>query len=286
MSGSLDQTQQTAYAKNGYLCPIDLFTEAEAAAHRAAFERLAADHDGRLPRPVSEYMRMGAHLTSDAALAAVREPRILDLAESLLGPDLVLWSCEYFVKEPRSPQIVSWHQDLTYWGMEGSDHELTIWLALSPATEVSGCMKFVPGSHHESLVPHNDTFAADNLLSRGQEIAVEVDEEDAVLAELRPGQVSLHHGRMFHASGPNRTDDRRIGFVMRFIRPDTPARGRDYGMLMRGADRIGNRINLVPPSGTDFAPDRLALYEEVLATQSAVLADGLSGAEKMYQRRA
>ena len=130
----------------------------------------------------------------------------LDAIESILGPDLLLWSCEYFIKEANSRNMVSWHQDLTYWGMDGSDHEVTAWVALSPATEHSGCMKFVAGSHRESLVPHTDTFADNNLLSRGQEIAVEVDEEDATIAALKPGQMSLHHGRMFHASGPNTTN--------------------------------------------------------------------------------
>ena len=90
---------------------------------------------------------------------------------------------------------MSWHQDLTYRGMGETDHEVTAWVALSPATEASGCMRFVPGSHRQSIVEHTDTFAGDNLLSRGQEIAVEVDENDAVAAVLRPGQMSLHHGR-------------------------------------------------------------------------------------------
>ena len=233
---------------------------------------------------MSQYLRMNSHLTMDVSLNAARDPRILDVVESILGPDILMWSCEYFIKEANSPKIVSWHQDLTYWGMDGSDHEVTAWVALSPATSASGCMKFVAGSHKESLVPHTDTFADDNLLSRGQEIAVEVDEEDATIAALRPGQMSLHHGRMFHASGPNTTDDRRIGFVMRFIRPDTPAIGRDYAMLMRGRDKIGNRINIVPPAG-DFAPDRLALYEEVQSTVNQVLADGLGSPDEMYTQR-
>ena len=142
-------------------------------------------------------------------------------------------------------------------------------------------MKFVPGSHRECLAPHRDTFAPDNLLSRGQEIAVEVDEDDAIIAELAPGQMSLHHGRMFHSSGPNVTGDRRIGFVMRFIRPDTPAVRRDYAMLVRGADRVGNRINVVPPPGT-LTPDQLALYEEVQAAQNTTLAEGLETTGQMY----
>ena len=285
MAGSLSPAQIAAYADDGYLCPIDIMTAEEAAAHRASVEAIEAGHQDGLPRPVKEYLRMNAHLTNDTSLAAARNPKILDCVESILGPNLLLWSCEYFIKEASSTQIVSWHQDLTYWGMDGSDHEITAWLALSHATANSGCMKFVPGSHTESLVPHNDTFADDNLLSRGQEIAVEVGEEDAIFATLQPGQMSLHHGRMFHASGPNTSQDRRIGFVMRFIRPDTPSHGKDYAMLMRGIDRVQNRINLVPETGQDFTPSRLALYEEAQARVNATLADGLDGTDKMYGQR-
>ena len=165
--------------------------------------------------------------------------------------------------------------------MDGTDHEVTAWMALSPATAQSGCMRFVPGSHTEAIVPHADTFAEDNLLSRGQEIAVEVDEADAITAELQPGQMSVHHGRLFHASGPNTSADRRIGLVLRFIRPDTPSQGKDFAMLMRGADRIGNRINVVPPPGS-FTPDKLALYEEGLAAQTAALSAGIDADRALY----
>lgn len=285
MTGSLSSAQTASYARDGFLCPIDILTPAQAARHRAALEVAEATDPAVLPRRVGEYLRMNAHLTTGISLAQARNPRILDAVESILGPDLMLWSCEYFIKEPGSASIVSWHQDLTYWGMDGSDHEVTAWLALSSATRESGCMRFVPGSHRRKLVPHTDTFADDNLLSRGQEIAVDVDERDATVAALKPGQMSLHHGRMFHASGPNATRDRRIGFVMRFIRPDTPARQRDFAMLMRGADRIGNRVNLVPPDGPDFCAAKLALYEEAQNAANVSLADGLTGTGAMYVQR-
>ena len=281
----LTNHQIDAYRRDGYLCPIDVFSPAEAACHRTALEGQEAEYgEDHLPRPINQYHRVNAHLVSEVARAAALDPRILDAVESLLGPDLMLWSCEYFIKEARTGKIVSWHQDLTYWGMGETDHEVTAWVALSPATPESGCMRFVPGSHRLSIVDHTDTFAEGNLLSRGQEIAVEVDEDEAVVAALQPGQMSLHHGRLFHASGPNVSDDRRIGLVMRFIRPDTPAtgKGRDYAMLLRGCDRARNRINLAPPPGS-FSPAALALYDEVMAEQAATLADGAGEAVGLYQ---
>ncbi|MFQ5565031.1 MAG: phytanoyl-CoA dioxygenase family protein [Paracoccaceae bacterium] len=282
---ALDRRQVDSYRRDGFLCPLAIFSPDEAARHRAALEREEAEYgEDRLPRPIDQYHRVNAHLVSEAARTAALDPRVLDAVESMLGPDLMLWSCEYFIKEAHSDKIVSWHQDLTYWGMGETDHEVTAWLALSPATAKSGCMRFVPGSHRRAIVDHRDTFADDNLLSRGQEIAVEVDEAEAVAAALQPGQMSLHHGRMFHASGPNLTGDRRIGFVMRFIRPDTPATGkrRDYATLVRGCDRDGNRINMVPPAAS-FTDAGLAMYEEVLAAQPATLADGAAEQVSFYE---
>ena len=115
----------------------------------------------------------------------VRNEKLLAAASQVLGPDLLVWSADLFIKEAHSAKVVTWHQDLTYWGLDDME-ETTGWVALSPSTVASGCMRFVPGSHRHRIVPHVDTFAADNLLSRGQEIAVDVDvdEKDGVAVEL------------------------------------------------------------------------------------------------------
>ena len=80
-------------------------------------------------------------------------------------------------------------------------------------------MKFVPGSHKEKLVRHVDTFNDNNLLSRGEEIAVDVDEENVVLVELMTRQASMYHGHLFHASGSNKKNDRRIGYAFVILNP-------------------------------------------------------------------
>ena len=279
----LTDAQRAQYERDGFLCPVDVLSADEAATERALVEGLERDFEGKLAQPVGSYLRLASHLATDVPLRVARDARVLDAVEGILGPDLMLWSCEYFIKEANTDKIVSWHQDLTYWGMDGSDHEVTAWVALSPASEAAGCMKFVPGSQKKQLVPHNDTFAEDNLLSRGQEIAVEVDEADAIAAALEPGQMSLHHGRLFHGSGPNTTDDRRIGLVLRFIRPDTPSdgKGKDFGVMMRGVDRHGIRANVAPLAG-NFTPAQMALYREVTGTQAGVLASGLDSTDALY----
>lgn len=117
----------------------------------------------------------------------MHHPKIVDAAEDVLGPDLLCWTTNFFIKEANSPGFVSWHQDAFYWGLN-KDDVMTAWLALSPANLESGCMKFIPGSQTQSHLEHVDTFHKDNLLSRGQEIAVDVDAAKSVDVILNPAR--------------------------------------------------------------------------------------------------
>lgn len=227
------------YARNGYFYPVDIMDATKARAIRddlEAAEAELADDPERLG-----LLRAYPDRVLPLFDALIRSENVIAAASAVLGRDLMVWSASLFTKEPNTKSIVSWHQDLTYWGLDDAQ-EMTCWVALSPATIASGCMKFVPGSHKEQLVPHNDTFDDNNLLSRGQEIAIEVDEDDAVAAELQPGQASMHHGHVFHASDPNTTDDRRIGIAIRFITPAMKQSSGDKSLvaLVSGEDRYGH----------------------------------------------
>jgi len=98
------------------------------------------------------------------------------------------------------------------------------WIALTQASMTSGCMCFVPGSHEQKIVKHCDSYASDNPVSWGQEISVTVDESGAVHAVLQPGEMSLHHGRLFHASGPNNSSHRRTSLAIRYAISETTNR--------------------------------------------------------------
>ncbi|MGI9336026.1 MAG: phytanoyl-CoA dioxygenase family protein, partial [Gammaproteobacteria bacterium] len=230
---ALAQDLRARYERDGFVFPLRVLPRSEAVACRAALEEaeaLAQDRDAR------SLIHGYAHMVVPRIDDLVRDPRILDPVSAILGPDLLLWAANFFIKEPNTSDYVSWHQDLNYWGLDG-EHEVTAWLALSDATRESGAMRFIPGSHR-SRVEHEDTFAKANLLSRGQEIAVEVDESVAADIVLEAGEMSLHHGLMFHSSAPNRSTDRRIGLALRYIRPEMRqvAGTHDYACLVRGAD--------------------------------------------------
>lgn len=245
----LDQVDITlTYMQDGFVVPIDVLSQHEARILRTDLE----DAEAELANDVEKLALLKAYpdrlLPSFDALT--RNETLISAASAVLGPDLMVWSAGLFIKEANSPKIVSWHQDLTYWGLDDIA-ETTCWVALSKAHETSGCMKFVPGSHKTKIVPHIDTYAEDNLLSRGQEIAVEVNEKDAVVAALDAGQASMHHGLLFHGSGPNTTDDRRIGSAIRYIKPSMKQATGDRPLvsLVRGQDNFGNFKIVNAPMG-------------------------------------
>lgn len=282
--GRLSKDQIERYWENGYLFPMQAMSAGDAQELRNELEQLEAEWlDNGLPLPLNTYKRVNAHCVMPLASKIGADPRILDIVEGILGPDILIYGVEFFIKEARTRQIVSMHQDLTYWGLGAIDGLVTMWLALSPATRASGCMEFVQASHKNAILPHEDTFDADNLLSRGQEVRVDVAPEDRTAIELMPGQISLHHGLTIHGSGPNVSDDRRIAAVVRYCTPEIAQRvaDKDYGMLVRGADRTGNFINIAPPRAP-FAPEALALYDEIRAAQAQATMKGTQNTKGLY----
>ena len=152
---------------------------------------------------------------------------------------------------------------------------VTAWVALSPSTPESGCMRVVPGTHKREVVPHQDTFGAQNMLSRGQEIAVEVDEDHAVDLVLQPGQMSLHHVKIFHGSRQNRAKDRRLGFAIRYLPPLGPPGGRrrqrDAGARPRTASAGSSTSRRRPATST---PRRWRCTRAVRERRTAILMRG------------
>lgn len=265
----LSTTEVDAYKARGYHLPVDVLTPDEVAACRHQLEAYEAKSGG----PIRGEMRHKSHLLFPWINELMRHARVLDAVEDVLGPNLLVWSTSFFIKEPCDPGFVSWHQDATYWGLSSPD-VCTAWIALSPANKVSGCMKFVPGTHKKQ-VEHADTFHKDNLLTRGQEIAVEVEESEAIYAELKPGQASLHHVLLFHGSAPNQSNDRRIGLAIRYV--PTYVRqavgAKDSATLVRGVDEYRN-FATEPWPKVDLDPEGVAFHRAATEAQAAVLYRG------------
>jgi non-heme Fe2+,alpha-ketoglutarate-dependent halogenase len=244
---------RASYERDGYVFPIEVMTPGRAAEYRALFESVEAAH---AHDPVASRIVKGfASIVLPFVDEIMRLPSLLGPVKAILGDDLLVMGANLFIKEPETPAFVSWHQDLTYWGYDDAS-EVTAWVALTEATPANGCMRFIPGSHQHEVVGHRDTFDESNMLSRGQEISVEVNEAEAVDAALRPGEMSLHHGHLFHASNPNTSADRRIGLVLRYVTPSMKqvSGQATFAHLVAGEDRFGN-FELLQPA-TEVMADR------------------------------
>ena len=268
MPKHLSAAAVAAYERDGFYFPVRAISEAEALSVRAdveAAERHFAEQGERL--------RHRPHLVVTALDRLIRNETVLDAVEDLLGPNLLCWTSLFFTKNAHDPAFVSWHQDSTYWGLSTAE-VVTAWIALSPSTVESGAMRFASGTHKLDQISHRDTFGENNMLTRGQIVEHEVDEDEAVDVILQPGEASLHHVRLIHGSGPNNADDRRIGFAVRYI--PTHVRnvvGRDCAALVRGVDEYGYFDAERRPE-RDLEPEALAAYEAANASHNAVLYAG------------
>jgi len=269
MPRMLTQQQIDQYWKDGCIFPIRVMSEAEAAELRGRLEEFERKAGG----PLKGDLRHKSHLLFSWLGDLVRKDRIVDAIEDLYGPNLLCWTTNFFIKEANTPAFVSWHQDSTYWGLDKPD-VVTAWIALTPSNKSNGAMDFIPGTHMSEQVPHRDTFAKDNLLTRGQEIAVAVDAKQAVTIELKPGEMSLHHVRLVHGSPPNPSGDRRIGFAIRYV-PTTVAQvaGEDSATLVRGVDEH-HHFAPEPRPASDMDPAFVALHKKIAERNAQILYRG------------
>lgn len=254
------------YERDGYASPVPFLTTEEAADHRARLEA-AEEKMGSL------HYRSKAHTFLTSPLELATHPTILDMVERMIGPDILLYNVTYIIKEPHAPSHVSWHQDLTYWGLSHDD-QVSMWLALSPATAESGCMRMIPGSHKHGMVTHETTEDDSNVLLQGQTVRG-VAEDKATLCPLRPGEATFHHGWTLHASMPNNSDDRRIGLNVQYVAAHVRQTKHDHdsAILVRGKDDYGHFNQDIPAQG-DMLPDAMERQATLEAMHKAIAGTG------------
>lgn len=270
---------QDEYLEKGFCFPIDVMSAAQAASYNVQlqdFRKELKRRDRKFGHGVQlNHLHLVACFAKDIAL----NDRILDAVEAIIGPDILLWSSAFFVKEPCSQKFVSLHQDLRYWGLADSDAMVSAWLARTPVNRANGCMRFVLGSHRTGLVEHEDRFDEDNILYRGQRAQVDINESDMAYVELEPGQMSLHHGYMLHSSDANPSDNYRIGYTMSFIAPSNRqlVADEDYAVLVRGQDSFGHFRRAEFPD-SDFSDSAIEWHARVLAARDLATHKGLTTA--------
>ena len=229
----------------------------------------------------SDRYRVKVNLLSPWVDDIVRHPKIMQYVNEVLGPDVLMWTADFFCKEPGTPHFVSWHQDGYYWGMEDNDSMVSVWLAMSPVTVENGCMRMVPGVHKEAgFREHAEGELAvadaggkleDNMSSKGQCIvrAAEL-EAQAEHVPLKPGDLAIFHLKTPHASAANVADYPRIGLAMRYMRTDykkmnaaVDGNARDTATLVSGKDEYKLWDEEFVPT-SELSPEAVAAHEKAM----------------------
>ena len=229
----LSDQQINFYNEKGYISPIDVFSTKEAKEIRDEIENI----EKKWPNFLEGLGRNYVHIISPIFNKACLNKRMLDAVESIIGKNILICGTTLFIKNANEKGFVSFHQDAKYIGLEPHNW-VTAWVAITDANENNGCMRMWPGSHKNNLKHHNQKFDANNLLTRGQTIEnVPIKETEPVI--LKAGQMSLHHPTIVHGSGINKSNDRRIGFVVQSYIGDNVNQvlGKMFVQLARGKDR-------------------------------------------------
>jgi len=262
MPKKLSAAQVEAYARDGFLSPNLALEPEEAAACLRRLETFEQTVGGPLTSEQTDARyRSRTHVLLSWVHALTRHPAILDTVEDLIGPDILVYTSTWFIKEPESAAIAAWHQDATYFGLRPYVH-VTAWLALTDATAENGCMEFLPESHHGGQRPHRAGVVAGSVNRAGQAIVGAVDDKPAVHAPLRAGEFSLHHTLCLHRSQPNRSAGRRIGLAISYVPTSVEHLGVKHktpAMLVRGVDTYGH-FDLEPAPNADMDAAARAAY--------------------------
>ncbi len=260
----LSEAQRAAWRQDGYLYPFAMLEQPEI---RECLDGIAR-YEAWLGAPVSASKDLNCrtmpYLILPWAARIAKDPRVLDVVEDLIGPDILIWTSTFFIKEPNSPTLAAWHQDATYYGIAPAE-PVTVWLALTDASVEAGCMEVLPlGGEKRQM--HHVAHVVENSVNRSAQVIVEpLDEAGVQAMPLKAGEFSIHHGMTPHRSAPNSTGARRIGLGLNYIAPSVRPIGalRTGAMLVRGEDRYGH-FEPVEGATEELHPDARATHERIV----------------------
>ena len=244
---NLSSNQLKQYEDEGFVSPINIFSKEKAKEIRNEIELI----ENKMPGELEKSGRYNAHLISPLLDEITHNSKILDAVQSLIGENILVCGTTLFIKNPNEQGFVSYHQDAKYIGLEPYNW-VTAWVAITDSNEKNGCMRMWSGSHKDKLKKHDEKFNEGNLLTRGQTVE-NVPKEKTIPLILEAGQMSLHHPTVVHGSELNKSNDRRIGFVIQsYIGTNVKqVLGKNGVQLARGVDefnyheKIGRPQNLL-----------------------------------------
>jgi non-haem Fe2+, alpha-ketoglutarate-dependent halogenase len=262
MPKALTQEQIESYRHNGFLFPIPALTSEEVAYYLAGLERLEAEL-GCAVADADIKWRSHAYAHSPWFNELIRHPRILDAVEDVIGPDILVWTSTFFIKEAGSKTFAAWHQDGAFFGLEPSE-QVCAWVALTDASREAGCMEMLSAQGAPRMYHHAAMGIPNSINRAGQTIIEPFDKRDPTAMALKAGEFSLHHELAVHRSAPNHAAHRRIGIGLNYLPPhvrvNSPVRLK--AVLARGEDRYGH-FELVDPPAAERDGAALAVHQEV-----------------------
>jgi ectoine hydroxylase-related dioxygenase (phytanoyl-CoA dioxygenase family) len=250
-AGELSPSEQKQhYEDQGYLVFPHLLSGEELAVLRAALAEVLAEADGltestdkfsitrnddgnysvrRIFSPIAHHQ---------AFLDLISNPKILDVVENLIGPNIQLHHTKLNLKPPSNREArFEWHQDYPFFPHTNFDL-LAVMIYIDDSTEENGCLTIVPGSH--KLGPRNHLFAKDGAFSSQlEDKSVLQDPEGWLKVPVPAGGMELHHCNMLHSSTANRGTKPRSAIVIQYRAADNAQIGGSsahfgHGMQLRG----------------------------------------------------
>jgi len=259
---ALTADQVASFHYNGFFYPIAALSSEEVATCLAGLERLETAL-GSAVADADIKWRSHAYAHSPWFNDLIRHPHILDAVEDVIGPDILVWTSTFFIKEPSSKTFAAWHQDGAFFGLEPNE-QVCAWVALTDASREAGCMEMLSGNGEPRMLHHAAMGIKNSINRAGQTIVEPFDKRSPTVMALKAGECSLHHEFAVHRSAPNHAAHRRVGIGLNYVPPhvrvNSPVRLK--AMLVRGEDRHGN-FDLIDPPNAERDAAALAVHQEV-----------------------
>jgi hypothetical protein len=251
----LSADQIAFYNQEGYITPLDVFSPAEAEDNRAYFDRLLDQVADRGAYSINCYQARCRGIWD-----LCTEPRLLDLVQDLIGPNIVCWASHFFCKMPHDDKLVPWHQDASYWKLSPA-RTVTIWQAIDDADENNSAMRFIPRTHNQGHLDRLEIDKGERASVLHLETAGADRMGEPISNNLKAGQASLHADMLVHGSRPNLSDRRRCGLTIRYCPPEVGFVDDKWAksveaIICRGTDTTGNWHHHARPQNDDISNDK------------------------------
>jgi non-heme Fe2+,alpha-ketoglutarate-dependent halogenase len=259
---ALTAEQVASFHYDGFLYPLPALSPEEVATCLAGLDRLETELGAAVANADVKW-RSHAYAHSPWFNDLVRHPRILDAVEDVIGPDILVWTSTFFIKEPQSKTFAAWHQDGAFFGL-GPHEQVCAWVALTDAGREAGCMEMLSAGGAPKMLHHAAVGLKNSINRAGQTIVAPFDKRKPTAMALKAGEFSLHHELAVHRSAPNHAAHRRVGIGLNYLPPHIQVNGpvRLKAMLVRGEDRFGN-FELIDPPAAERDSAALAVHQEV-----------------------